>query len=409
MFIPASLCFRRWLYGSIQCISEPTASNETIDLQFFDAEDEGRTEDPTQKKKQDAMEDGMFPITEEFPDGLTMGLGFFIVWFFGGWMIQELIQFTEDLLTLKTFDTVTPGNIHSLIVEMIWINVKIGGPVAFAAILGGTSGYIVQTGGRWSTSQLTFDWSNLQPSLSNLWEGDFMSKKSLWGFGKSLLKLVIIGFVAYEVIVSDFDRLLMLIHVPVTNSVVFVTRMAFEIIFKAILLLLLISPIDYWFEHEQWFDQLKMKPEEVEDEQKQREGDPEVKKKQQEKMQEMADQRMMEEVPEADVVITNPTHYAVALKYEEDYMKAPSVVAKGTGMVAQRIRQIARENQIPIYEIPLLARTLYQFDLNEEIPASLYETVATVLAWVHQQREQVPESEREAVEKRVEGLNIATG
>lgn len=403
--------FMIWIISSLwkkRTFRHQQPSEDIIDLQFFDAEEEGRTEDPTEKKKDESMDDGMFPITEELPDGLTMGLGFFTVWFLGGWMVSELIQFTEDLLTLKTFNTVTPGNIYQLIVEMIWINVKIVGPVGAISMFAGITGYVVQTGGRMSTSQFEINWSNMQPSLENLWEGEFMSKKSLWGFGKSLLKLSIIGFVAYEVIVSEFDRLLMLIHVPVTNSVIFVVQMAFEIIAKAVLLLLLISPIDYWFEYEQWFDQLKMKPEEVEDERKQREGDPEVKKKQEEKRQEIAQRRMMEEVPEADVVITNPTHYAVALKYTEGDMEAPEIVAKGTNMVAQRIRQIARENGVPVYEVPLLARTLYQFDLTDQIPASLYETVATVLAWVHKQRGSVPEQERKAVEKRVEGLNIAT-
>jgi len=169
----------------------------------------------------------------------------------------------------------------------------------------------------------------------------------------------------------------------------------------------LISPLDYWFEYEQWFDQLKMTPKEQEDEKKQQEGDPQIKEKQQEKMEEQAEQRMMEEVPEADVVITNPTHYAVALKYEDDFMEAPTIVAKGTEMAAQRIQQVARENDVPIYEIPLLARTLYQFDLEEEIPATLYETVATVLAWVHKQRDEVSDREIESLEQQVEGLDVA--
>lgn len=379
-----------------------------FDLQYFaDPEDEGRTEDPTDKKKNEAMQEGQIPVTEEFPDGLMMGLGFLVVWLFGGYMLTELISFTTNLLTLKTFSKVTPGNVERLLVEMIWINVKVGAPVAAAAMLGGVTGYVVQTGPRFSTDAITLDFAQLKPSLNNIFEGDFMSKESLWSFGKSLLKLVIVGLVAYEVIVSEFDRLLMLIHVPITESALFIVRMALEIIMKSVILLLIISPIDYWFEYVQWFDQLKMSKQEKDDEKKQQEGDPEIKNKQQEKMEEMAEQRMMEEVPEADVVITNPTHYAVALKYEENDMTAPVILAKGTDMVAQRIRQIARENDIPVYEIPLLARTLHQFDLEEEIPATLYETVATVLAWVHNQRDDVPDQEKRQVESKVEGLDIA--
>jgi flagellar biosynthetic protein FlhB len=407
-----SWCSGTGLPGMSFAVSGPAAdtsrdAGHEFDLQYFAAEDEGRTEDPTEKKKNEAMQEGQIPVTEDFPDGLMMGLGFLVVWIYGGMMITEIMAFTRNLLTLKTFSKVTPGNVERLIVEMIWINVKVGAPVAAAAMIGGVGGYVTQTGLRFSPDAITFDLSQLQPSLKNMFEGEFMSPKSIWGFAKSLLKLIVVGAVALEVIYTSFDRLLMLIHVPITESVIVVVQMAFEIIFKAVLLLLIISPFDYWFEYNQWFDQLKMTKKEKDDEKKQQEGDPNVQEKQQERMEEMAEKRMMEEVPEADVVITNPTEYAVALKYEENNMTAPEIVAKGTDMVAQRIRQLARDNDIPIYEIPLLARTLHQFELDEEIPATLYETVATVLAWVHNQRDDVSDQEKRQVESKVEGLDVA--
>jgi flagellar biosynthetic protein FlhB len=235
------------------------------------------------------------------------------------------------------------------------------------------------------------------------------SQQVLWDFVKSLFKIITVIGVATEVVVTEFDTLLQLIHMSLLAGVGMIMNMAFEIIFKAFLLLLLImSPIDYAFEYYQWYEDLKMSKQEVEDEEKQREGDPEMQERQQERMQEMSEKRMMEEVPDADVVITNPTHYAVALEYEEALMEAPTVIASGKGMQAQRIRSIAKENGIPVYEVPLLARTLFDLEIGEEIPQALYESVATVLKWVHQQKNDAPRSERVDIEQDLKELNVAT-
>jgi flagellar biosynthetic protein FlhB len=202
--------------------------------------------------------------------------------------------------------------------------------------------------------------------------------------------------------------LLVLSELTLMGGVKFVLGLAFEIIFKAALLLLILSPIDYAFQYYQHMESLKMTPQQVDDERKQREGNPEIKKKQQEKMQEQAQRRMMEQVPEADVVITNPTHYAVALRYNEKETQAPVLIAKGEGMVAQRIKSVAAEHGVPIYEVPLLARTLIQLELEQEIPPDLYNAVAEVLAWVHQNRTDVSRREAARLEQEVKELDLAT-
>lgn len=376
-------------------------------LQFFAAEDEGRTEEPTEKKRQEARSEGQVPQTMELPSALVMGAGFLVLWIWGHWMFHEVRQYTVEMMSLQRFETVNPGNAHKLLLSMIWISTKVSAPAALAAMAAGVVGTVSQTGFMFTLQPLKFDLSQLQLSVANLLSETIFSKKMLVNLAKEFVKLFVVGIAAFQVIYSDFDRLLLMLDMPLVHAVITVLYLAFEILAKAILLLLILSPLDYMWERYQHKQNLMMTPQEVEDEQKQREGDPEVKQEQRERQQEAAQRRMMEEVPEADVVITNPTHYAVALSYRESEMEAPRVVAKGKDLTAQRIKKLAREHGVPVYEVPLLARTLYQIDLDEEIPAVLYETVAEVLVWVHEQRDSVGREEAARLEQRVKGIDLA--
>lgn len=381
-------------------------STRSFDLQFFaSAEDEGRTEDPTSKRKREARDDGQIPRTEELPTALLMASGFLVLSYYGDWMFFELRDFAREMMGLQRFTEVNPGNIHRILVDMIWICVKVIWPIAAATFIAGMAAHVGQVGFLWTTEPFKIDFGELIPSAS-----DFMpslSGEMLWDLAMSIIKVVTIGFVALEVIYKDFDTLLIALNFPLINGVKLVLEMAFEIIWKTVVILLILSPIDYAWQYYEWWDQLKMSPQQKDDEKKQREGDPEVKKKQQEKQREMSERRMAEEVPEADVVVTNPTHYAVALKFDEKTMEAPTVVAKGEGMSAQRIKSIAKEFDVPIYEIPLLARTLYQLELAREIPPVLYNAVAEILTWVHRNREDVPKQERTQLEQEVKELDLA--
>lgn len=385
-----------------------TPAEREFTLQFFAAEQEGRTEEPTEKKKDEARDEGNVPTTIELPSALVMGAGFLMLWVMGTWMVYELKAFTIKVMSMQYVDTINEETVFTLVMTMIWTCVKIVGPMAAVSYVAAIFGFLVQTGPMFTLEPLKFDLSAIQPSWSKMMEEMIFSKEVLWDFVKSLLKIAIVLGIATEVIWTEFEGLMMLIHMSLLGAVGTIMYMAFEIILKTILLLLLImSPIDYAIEYYQWYDDLKMTPQEVEDEQKQQEGDPEVKERQQEKMQEQSQQRMMEEVPEADVVITNPTHYAVALKYDENYMEAPTIVAKGQDLTAQRIKRLARDHGIPVYEIPLLARTLYDLELDEEIPRVLYESVATVLKWVHERRDEAPESDRIDIEQDLKELDLA--
>ncbi|MFB6344715.1 MAG: flagellar biosynthesis protein FlhB [bacterium] len=392
--------------GPEQTINRP--SDREFTLQFFGAEEEGRTEEPTEKKKQEAMDDGNVPTTEELPSALVMGAGFLMIWITGTWMIYELKEFTIKLMSMQYLTTINQGNALTLIMDMIYLIGRIVAPIAAVSYVAAIFGFLVQTGPMFTLEPLKFDLSAIQPSINKIMEEMIFSQEVLWDFVKSLLKVVMVLGLATEVIYTEFDGLLTLIHMSLLDAVGVIMQLAFEIILKAVLLMLLIvSPIDYAIEYYQWYDDLKMTPQEVDDEKKQQEGDPEVQERQQEKMQEMSERRMMEEVPEADVIITNPTHYAVALKFDESSMEAPVVTAKGKDLTAQRIKSLASEHGIPVFEIPLLARTLYGLDLNDEIPRDLYESVATVLKWVHNQRDEAPDSGRASIEQDLKELNVA--
>ncbi len=379
-----------------------------FDLQFFaSAEDEGRTEEPSSKRRSEARSEGQVPRTEELANALVMGAGFLVIWLWGGWMFWQIQQFARKMMSMKLFHAVDEGNITLIFRTVIWMVVKVASPVAAAGFVAGIISHLSQVGFLFTLEPLQLDFDFLKFSMPSLLDKLTFSKEVLWNLLTSIVKLIAVGLVALEVIYSEYDTILLIITMPLFHGIKLIISLAFEIIWKTILILLILSIPDYWFQWYQHEESLKMTPEQKKDERKQAEGDPQVKKKQQEKMQEAMQRRIEEEVPEADVVITNPTHYAVALKYDEYEMEAPVIVAKGEDMLAQRIKQLAREHGIPVYEVPLLARTLCQLELDREIPPVLYDAVATVLAWVERNRTNVDRSETAKLEQKVEELDLA--
>ncbi len=336
-----------------------------------------------------------------------MGAGFLMVWLFGTYMLWETLHFAEEMIGMEKFSDINPGNITDIFRTIMWTVIRIVAPVTSAAFFAGLVGHLSQVGFLFTAEPLKLDLSNLKFSGSQMLEKLTLSKEIAWDLMMSVVKLLAVGVVAVEVIYSEFHGIILLVDVELFDGILFVLSLAFEIIYKTIIILLILSPIDWAFQKYQHEEDLKMTPQQKDDERKQQEGDPEVKKKQKQKMRENAQRRIEEEVPEADVVITNPTHYAVALVYDENSLEAPQIVAKGTDLLAQRIKQLARENGVPVYEIPLLARTLYQLDIDQLIPPALYDAVATVLAWVETNRDNVSKQERANLEQKVKGLEIA--
>jgi flagellar biosynthetic protein FlhB len=224
----------------------------------------------------------------------------------------------------------------------------------------------------------------IKPKASNInpIEGfkKMFSKKALVEMCKALFKIVIVGLVVFNIIKSKFENLFFLPDMDINAIVAYLGKLIFQIALGAGLIFIIIAVLDLCFQKWEFKQNLKMSKYEVKQEMKQTEGDPQIKSKLKEKQRQLAMGRMMESVPEATVVVTNPTHFAVALKYE-DGMEAPEVLAKGADYIAKKIKEKAEENNIPIVENKNIARMLYKnVEIGEHIPVELYQAVAEILA-----------------------------
>ena len=201
---------------------------------------------------------------------------------------------------------------------------------------------------------------------------------------KSVLKLAVVGYVVYKYIVDEISQIFILYNISLNQAIGLIGKIVTDLGIRIALLYMLIAFLDYVYQKRKFKKDMKMTKQEVKDEYKNQEGDPQIKGKQKQKMREASMRRMMQQLPEADVVITNPTHYAVAIKYDAEKYDAPYVIAKGEDYLAQRIKDVAKENDIEIVENKPLARMLYaNVEVGGLIPPELYQSVAEVLAFVY--------------------------
>jgi flagellar biosynthetic protein FlhB len=201
---------------------------------------------------------------------------------------------------------------------------------------------------------------------------------------KSIAKILLIAIVSYSYLKNQHRIFFVLLDMPVTQAILLIGQVVVDLGMRIAIVYMLIALGDFIYQKRKFANDMKMTKQEVKDEMKDQEGNPEIKGKQRQRMQEASRRRMMQRLPEADVVITNPTHYAVAIKYDPDVNEAPVVLAKGADYLAQRIKEIARENKIEIVENKPLARMLYaNVDIDAEVPPELYQAVAEVLAYVY--------------------------
>ncbi|MCP4688204.1 MAG: flagellar biosynthesis protein FlhB, partial [Desulfobacterales bacterium] len=254
-------------------------------------------------------------------------------------------------------------------------------PLMLAVMIAGVVGNVAQFGFLFTTDSLTPNLGKLNP-VSGVKR--LFSLKSLVELVKSVLKLLVVGLIAYLVLKGELDNIPGLMFLGVRDILDFIGDVSFDIILYVSLVLIILAVLDFSYQRWQHEKDMRMTKQEVKDEGKEREGDPQIKARIRSAQMELSRRRMMEKVPEADVVITNPTHYAVALQFNPKEMVAPRVVAKGSNLVAQKIKKIARENHVPVLEDKPLAQALYKaVDIDDFIPAELYRAVAEVLAYVY--------------------------
>jgi flagellar biosynthetic protein FlhB len=255
------------------------------------------------------------------------------------------------------------------------------GPVIAAVYVTAFTANVAQVGFQFTTEPLKFKPDKINP-ISGFKR--MFSAKNLFNLIKSIIKVVIVGFIAYSYVNDRLSDLMTLMGADIKIIIRMGFDMLFDLAFRICAAMLILALVDYawqWWQHEQ---DLKMTKQEIKEEYKQMEGDPKIKSKIKEKQRKISMQRMMSSVPQADVVITNPTHYAIAVKYDLAIADAPIVLAKGQDYVALRIRKLAEENNVTIVENKPLARALYDsVEIGEKIPIELYHAVAEVLAFVY--------------------------
>ena len=341
-----------------------------------------RTEPASSRRLEQAREEGNVPQSRELMAFMVLAAGAGIFWVLGGWLSQRSSGLLRHGLSFSrdtAFDTsLMTGLALSLTTEAF----VIAGPVFLLAMAAAIVTPFMIGGAVISPKAFQLDFNRMDP-IKGLQR--MFSRQSVAELVKAVLKALLIGGVLYWVVIHEQDRLFALLGQPVETALISFAQVLLYSFLAIIAGLALIAAIDVPFQLWQYHDRLKMTYEELKREARESEGDPHLKARIRSQQRELARSRMMSAVPKADVVVTNPTHFAVALKYESGSMGAPTVVAKGMNLIAGRIRELAGANRVPILEAPALARALHRHaDVGDQIPATLYAAVAEVMAYVYQ-------------------------
>lgn len=358
-------------------------------LQYFAKDGPGgeKTEPATQKKLTDARKEGNVAKSKELSNALSLTALFLILKFWVGTLgtnLRDIFQTIYNLipeLARNMEGTVPVHEIASVITNTMIRILVIVLPVFAVGFLVAFIGDYVQVKWRPTTKPLQPKFSKLSPikGIKRIF-----SVKSLLELLKSVIKIFIITTVIYSTLKKQWNYLFILYEISLNQAIGMVGSIAINLGLKISYIYLVVSILDFAYQKWKFKEDMKMTKQEVKDEFKNAEGDPQIKGKIRQKMREASQRRMMQNLPKADVVITNPTHFAVAIKYEPEKADAPIVIAKGEDILAQRIKTIAKENHIEIVENKPLARMLYaNVEIGEMVPPELYQAVAEVLAMVY--------------------------
>lgn len=359
---------------------------EFVDFQIFAEEEEGRTLEPTEYRLRKAREEGNVPQSQDLASGIVLLL---MVWAIS-FMAMNVFKGISDLFILA-IDTIGSREIsvsrfNNMLFSSIMVTLGFLLPLMFLAVFSSILSHALQT-------RFNVSWKKLVPNLKRVFDIPrnfkrvFFSRDSFFNLVKSVVKMVVLSLALYFTVISEIPNFRKLIFNEPMQSFFYIAGFSFKVANISILALLFFSIFDYLYQRWSFRKSLMMTPRELKQELKEFEGDPQIKARIRELEQQILQRRSLSEVPKADVVITNPTHYAVALKYEPSYMNAPTVIAKGVDALALRIRQIAEENGVEIVENRALARALYySVDIGEEIPPEYYAIVAEILSVVYRKR-----------------------
>jgi len=345
---------------------------------------EEKTEPATPKRLKEARGKGNVAKSQDLNTAMILLFGMVIVYFLGGTMLGYMKDTMSMHLGKTFYENFDVRTLQSLMIDVSSRNVKGALPVLGGIMIIGVISSFTQVGINFSPKALIPNFKKFNPltGIKNL-----VSKKSLVKLAMSLVKITIMGGVAYFSIRKDIEPLMELVSMRIEGIFSSASSLIFAMTLKITVILLILSLIDFMYQRWQYAKDLRMTKTEVKQESKQSEGDPLVKSRIKSVQRQMSNKRMMNEIPEADVVVTNPTHYAVALKYDAETMNAPKVIGKGVDFLALKIIEIAKANDVPTVEDKILARILYStVEIDQEIPPKLFQAVAKVLSYVYQLR-----------------------
>lgn len=340
-----------------------------------------KTEEPTARRLQEGRKKGDVAKSMEVPSAAVLILALLTLYVLGGYLLENFLNVLRHYLTHLHTITITPGNMAIITWESMRFTAILVAPLMAVIFITALAANYAQIGVLFTSEKMTPKYEKIDPVKG---VGRMFSMQTLANTVKSIAKIALVGYVAYDEISKNLGNLIPLMDQEPYAILAFYAKVAFWIFLKAAIMIAILAAFDYAFQRWQFMKKMKMTKQEVKEEAKMTEGDPHVKGRIRSIQMEMARKRMMAEVPEADVIITNPTRLAVALSYDSLTMSAPTVVAKGAGVIAKRIKEVARENNIPIVEDKPLAQALFrEVDIDAQIPENLFQAVAEVLAYVY--------------------------
>lgn len=342
---------------------------------------EDKTEAATPRRRQEARQEGQVARSMDLNSAFVLIAALLIIKFTGPTLGTKIRAITINYLTHFPKHDLTVGDVSSTLVRLLLEAGLAVAPLILGVAVVGFIGSAMQVGLVISGKPLLPKGERLNPitGMTRLF-----SMRAGVELVKSIAKILVVGYIVYSFIRSKSSEIASLAGSDYYTACSRFGQLTWALMLRAAIAMFIIAAFDYMYQRWQTEKQLKMTKQEVKEDFKRTEGDPLIKSKIRQRMRQVAQRRMMHEVPKADVVITNPTHYAVAIKYDADVNSAPVVIAKGQMLIAQRIKEIAIENNIPIVENVQLARTLYaSVEIGAEIPAELYQAVAEILAYVY--------------------------
>ena len=345
------------------------------------AKDPSKTEDATPKRVREARNKGNVAKSQELPKAISILGGLIGLSAWMSYISGEMLRLFRHFLSTGPSFVFTEANMAELGVDLSITLAKMLLPVLCLIALMVFICQRLQVGKLWTTEIFKFKLEKFNPISG--FKRLFISPQTLIRLGKSLLQAFFIGLAPFMVLKKEIPNLPTLYYMDALTVAVYILSISAKMVMYALVPMFIIAAADFWYTRWEYKENMKMSKDEVKDERKQQEGDLEVKNKIRQKMMQMSMKRMMQQVPTADVVITNPTHIAVALRYNAMEAPAPVVVAMGVDRVAEKIKEIAREHRVPIRENKTLARALYkQTEVGDVIPAELFQAVAIILAQI---------------------------